>query len=104
MSSPSSRGFAHSAADNSRGAPQDVTDKDQHAEDHHQRIVLDIPCLNEPYGPTHGLDETADKSNQAVNDPSIPPTGSDGTLNCAKCRTVDDAINNRRIKLPEIDT
>ena len=49
------------------------------------------------------LYETADEPHQAIDNPPIPPAGSDCALDCAPCRAVHDSIDNLRIKFPQAD-
>src|SRR5262249_39361674 len=81
--------------------PQNVTNEDQHAQDHDQRVVLNVSGLDETYGPAHGLYETAKESDQPVDDPSIPPTGTNSALHCPPCRAVYRTIHYLRIEFPQ---
>src|SRR5262245_53488071 len=76
------------------GSPQYVTNKDQNAENHHQRIVLRIAGLNEADGPAERLDESADEPDRAVHNPSIPPVGPVGTPCRCSCGAVYQTVDN----------
>src|SRR2546426_5033354 len=84
--------------------PQNVTDKDQDAEDHHEGIILGVSGLDEPERPAHRLDEPSDKLHEAVNDPAIPPAGTERAFDRSPCGTVHDAVDNFSVKLPHRNT
>src|SRR6516162_2371219 len=84
-----------------RSPPQNVTNKDQNAEDHHQRVILHISGFNEAHGPAQSLHETADQADEAVHNPPVPPARSESAFHSAPRRTVDHAVHDLRIKLPQ---
>src|SRR3954464_15891038 len=85
----------------SRCSPQYVTNKNQNAENHDKGIVLRITGLNETDRPAECLDEAADKSHRAVNDPSIPPTRAVCAPLGQSRRTIHQTVDNVGIKSPQ---
>ncbi len=83
-------------------SPQNVTNKDQNAEDHHQRIILNISGLDEAYRPADGLYEAADQTDNAVHDPAVPPARAKSALDRTPCRAVHSAVDDLCVKLPQI--
>ena len=55
-----------------RVSPQDVTDKDQNAQNHHQRVILRISGLNQADRPTERLDEIRRQTGPARRQSSDP--------------------------------
>src|SRR5437016_24828 len=82
-------------------SPQYVTNKNQNAENHHQRVVLRIAGLNEADGPAEGLDESADEPDRAVDNPSIPPIGPVCTPGRCSCRAIHQTVHNFCIESPQ---
>src|SRR5207253_3538098 len=84
--------------------PQNVTNKDQAAEHHHERIILGVSGLDQPQRPAQRLDKPSDKLHDAVNDPAIPPAGTERAFDRGPCGTVHDAVNDFSIELPQRNT
>src|SRR5262245_21667064 len=82
-------------------SPQYVTNQDQNTENHHQRVVLRIAGLNEPYGPAERPDESTDEFDQAIDNIFIPPIGAVGTPCRCQRRTVNKAVDNICVKPPQ---
>src|SRR3954463_11809324 len=84
-----------------RSPPQNVTNKDQKPENHNQGVILRVAGLNEAYRPTHGLNEAADKPDEAVHNPAVPPAGPQRTFSSCPGRAIHDPINDFAVKSPE---
>src|SRR2546422_9159210 len=68
--------------------PQDITNENQNAKNHDQRVILHVSGLDQAHRPAGGLDEAADESDRAIHNPSIPPARSAGAPDCRPCRTI----------------
>src|SRR5882672_7545111 len=61
-------------------SPQGVADQDQNSKNHHERVILRVSGLDQAEQRTECSQKAAHKTDQPIDDPSIPPARSLGAL------------------------